>query len=582
MMRILSRRLALATVAASLVASSMAIVGCDNSSGGPSSKPAGSTAGSTPQADATARGRGNVMSFINRGDIITLDLNQMSYLQDFRVSYAIREGLYKPNPKTLDAELCLATDVSTSPDGKAWTFKLRDDAQWSNGDAVTAKDFVFSWRNLLEAQGQYTYLLFYISGAKAYAESYQKGEAASFDSVGIKTPDDYTIVITLDSPLTYLPDLLTFPTFYPRHEKSMAAFKLTDAKGRVSYDASYTQAKNVVTNGPFVMKEWSPGRQVVMTKSDTYRLKDKIKLDGITMIVNNDPQAAKVMYDAGEVDWVADVSPDIGFNAKKQGRSDLIVSDAFATAYLTVNCGENVPELSGKKNPLADIRVRQALAMTIDRPTIVKSLTRMGEKIAERYVPSHFYKDWNSKTVPAYDVEAAKKLLAEAGFPDGQGFPAISICYNGDSPARRDISEYLRHQWKQHLNLDIESRQMELKGYRDYITSKQYTLGLAAWYGDYGDASTWTDKYAPESENNDSNWAPQAYADLLAKAKIEPDASKRQQLLIDAESMINTELPIIPIYHYVNFAFLRNDVKGLHLTSRNTTIWDDVSLERPK
>jgi oligopeptide transport system substrate-binding protein len=582
MIRILTRRLALVTLVSSLVVSSLAIVGCDKDSGAAKAKPAGSTSGSTPQADATARARGNVFSFINRGDIITLDLNQMSYLQDFRVSYALREGLYKPNPSSLDPELCLAKEAKVSDDKKTWTFTLRDDGKWTNGDPVTAKDFVFSWRNLLESPGQYTYLLFYIDGAKAYSDAYRDGTKPSFDSVGIKSPDDHTIEIRLTNPLPYLPDLLTFPTFYPRNEKSMEKFKQVDAKGRVSYDAAYTQAKNVVTNGPFELKDWMPGKQVVMTKSPVYRAKDKIKLDGITMIVNNDPQAAKVMFDAGSVDWLADVSPEIGFNAKQEGRKDLKVSDAFGTCYLTVNCGDDVPELQGKKNPLADVRVRKALAMTIDRQIIINDLTRMGEKGADRFVPAHFYKDWNSKTAPEYDVEGAKKLLAEAGYPNGQGFPPLSICFNADSPARRDISEFLHNQWQKYLNVNIELRAMELKGYRDYVTKKQYTLGMAAWYGDYQDASTWTDKYKSDSENNDSNWAPPKYDELILSATVEPDEGKRKQMLMDAESMINTDLPIIPIYYYVNFVFVRDDVKNLPLNARNTTIWDDVSLERTK
>ena len=362
----------------------------------------------------------------------------------------------------------------------------------------------------------------------------------------------------------------------------MEPWKRVDDKGRVNYDTAYTTAGNVVTNGPFVMTAWSPGRQLVMKKSDTYRARDRIKLDGITMVVNEDPQAAKVMYDAGAVDWIADVSAEIGYNAKQEGRKDLEIEDAFGTAFLTLNCGEHPPELAGKKNPLADVRVRQALAMAIDKNTIVQSITRMGEKPADRYVPTEFYHHWDSTPAPAFDVEAAKKLLSDAGYPNGSGFSQLSITFNADNTTRRDIAEFLHNQWQKYLNVNIELHPMDSKGASQYVQKKQYTLALAAWYGDYQDPSTWTDKYKPDSENNDSNWTPPAYAKLIDEAAVEPDEAKRQQLLIDAESLINKEVPIIPLYYYVNFTFMRPDVKGLYVTARNTTIWDDVSLERPK
>lgn len=578
-----SRRHVLATLlSSSLMLFSLGSIGCEKGSTA-TTKPAGSTPSSNPQADAAAKARGNVFTFINRGDVITLDLNQMSYLQDFRVTYAMREGLYKPDPKTLEPKLALAKDVKVSDDKKTWTFTLRDDGKWSNDDAVTAKDFVFSWRLLLESPGQYTSLFYYIKGAKEFSEKRRAGEAASFEDVGIKSPDDHTLIVTLENPVPFLPDLMTFPTFYPRNERSMEPFKQKpDDKGRISYDAAYSQAKNIVVNGPYRLKEWTPGQRLVLVKNPTYRAADKIKLDGITMLVNNDPQSAFVQYENGEVDWMADVSAEIGFNLKQQGRKDLLVAPAFGTAFLTVNCGDDVPELQGKKNPLADLRVRQALAMTIDRQTIVDKITRMGELPANSYMPHHFYPGWTSTPVSPFDVAKAKQLLADAGYPDGKGFSPLSIAYNSDSPTRRDVAEYLHSQWQKHLGVNIELHPLELNGYRDYITNKQYTLGLGAWYGDYQDASTWTDKYAPESENNDSNWTPPAYNALLKQARIEPDEGKRAKLLMDAESMINADLPVIPLYYYVNFTLQRADVKDLPLNARNTTIWDEVSLERPK
>lgn len=540
----------------------------------------GGTAGNAFSTKNPTRSRPvEEFAFINRGDIITLDLNQMSYLQDFRISYATREGLYTYDPATLDPIPSLAASHTLSDDKRVWTFTLQSDGRWSNGDPVTAHDFVFSWRNLLESPGEYTSLLYYIKGAEAYEDSYRDGKGMSFDEVGVKAVDDRTLVVTLTDPVPFFPDLMAFPTFYPRHAKSMERFKQADAKGRVSYDPAYTRPPDVVLNGPFVLKEWTPGKQLVLERNPQYRAKDQVKSERIVMIVNNDPQSAFVQYEAGEVDWMADVAPEIGFNLKQQGRQDLKVVDAYGTAFLTFNCGPTAPELGDNvKNPLADQKVRQALAMTVDKNQIVNNITRMGEKPANWYVPAQFFKGWKSKPAPSFDVEGARKLLAEAGYPEGKGFPALSICYNSESPVRKDMAEFLRNQWRRHLGINVELRAMELKGYRNYVTNKQYTVALVAWYGDYKDPSTWTDKYHSRSLNNDSNWGPPEYDALLARAAKETDEAKRFEMLMEAESMINTQLPIVPLYYYVNFTLQRDWVRGLIPNAKNITIWNGVHV----
>jgi oligopeptide transport system substrate-binding protein len=520
-------------------------------------------------------------SFINRGDIITLDINQMSYLQDFRITYALREGLFTYDPsKNFSPVPALATSWTQSDDKRVWTFRLRTDAKWSNGDPVVAGDFVFSWRHLLESPGEYTYLLYYIRNAKAYEDAYREQSGMSFAEVGVAAPDDHTLVVTLNDPVPFLPDLLAFPPFYPRHAASMEKFKQTDAKGRVSYSAEYTRPGNVVTNGPFELVQWEPGRTLVMKRSETYWNKSAVRLERIEMVVNNDPQSAFVQYDQGRVDWLADVSAEIAFQLKQQNRPDLRVGPAFGTAFLTVNCAEKVGELRDNKNPLSDVRVRQALSMAIDRDYIVNSITRMGERPANAYVPPGFFDGWTSTPAPTLNIEEAKKLLAEAGYPGGQGMPTISIAYNSESPTRKELAEYLSFQWKQKLGVPCELRPLELKTYREYITTKQYTLGLAAWYGDYMDPSTFTDKYLSTSLNNDSNWGPRAYDELLLQASKEPDEKKRLGLLMQAEAMINTELPVIPLYYYVNVTLHRDNVKGLLTNPKNLIVWKDVFVER--
>lgn len=518
--------------------------------------------------------------FINRGDIITLDLNNMSYLQDFRVTQAIREGLYTFDPDTFKPLPALAVEDSVSPDGKTWTFKLRHDARWDNGDPVVAEDFIFSWKLLLESPGEYTYLLHYIEGAEAFQQARSEGKEVSFDqTVGVQAPDAHTLVVRLVNPVPFFRDLMAFPTFYPRHARSMEPFKVTDAQGRTSYKPEYTRPPHVVTNGPFKLVKWESGRLLRMEPNEYYWDRSSVKLKAIVNIVSNDPQSAFLQYEQGEVDWLADVSQDIAFPLKEKGRSDLRVAPAFGTAFITVNCAPTVPELKGDTNPFSDPRVRTAVSMAIDRDRLIASVTRMGEKPAFHYMPPGFFQGYQSYPVRNDGIESARKLLAEAGYPDGKGFPTVSLIYNSDNTIRRDLAASISNQLRTNLGINVESKGIELKSYRAQLTGRQYTLGLAAWFGDYMDPSTFMDKYLSSSENNDSNWGPKEYDELIARARREADPIKRYALLGEAESMINSDLPIIPLYHYVNISLHRDNVRGLYTNAKNLTLFKPISLE---
>lgn len=519
--------------------------------------------------------------FINRGDVITLDINQMSYLQDFRITYAIREGLYTYNPEQNFKPLpALVIEDSVSDDKKTWTFKIRDNAKWTNGDPVTAHDFIFSWQVMLQSPGEYTYLFYYIENAENYEKAYRDGQPFEFSQVGARAVDDHTIEVRLTNPVPFLRDLLAFPPFYPRHAKSMEPFKQTDEKGRISYDAAYTRPENVVTNGPFKLTEWRPGVRLIMDRSDSYWDKENVKLGRVEMVVNNDPQSAFTQYEQGRVDWMADVAADIAYELKQAGRPDLRTVTAFGTAFLTLNCAETIPELGNTKNPLADQRVRQALAMSLDKNHIVNNITRMGELPASAYVPPGFFEGFTSTPTPGYDLEAARKLLADAGYPDGAGMPTLSIAYNSDNPTRKALAEFIAFHWRDKLKIPVQIRPLELKTYRDYVTTKQYSLALVAWYGDYMDVSTFTDKYLSTAQNNDSNWGPPEYDQLVARAAAEPDERTRLDLLMQAEAMLNTQLPIIPMYHYVNFSLHRDNVIGNLINAKHLVVWKKIDIKR--
>ncbi|MFN4244246.1 MAG: peptide ABC transporter substrate-binding protein [Tepidisphaerales bacterium] len=523
--------------------------------------------------------------FINRNDVITLDLNQMSYMQDFRVTYAIREGLYTYEPQTMRAIPALVEEERVSPDQRTWTFRLRE-ARWSNGDPVTAHDFVFSWRHMLRAPGEYTSLFYYIKNAEAYERAYVAGEPFPESELGFRALDDRTLEVTLVNPVSFLRDLLAFPPFYPRHEASMEPFKVVDARGRVTYRPEYTRPSSrpgepgVVTNGPFVLTQWEFGRHLVFQRSETYWDRANVKSEGLRMVVVTDPQQAFNMYERGEVDWVTDPSPQIAVDLRQLGRRDLQVGPGFGTHFITVNVAPQIPGVLSGSNPLADLRVRQALNLAIDKQGIVDTITRMGERPARNYIPPGLFEGFEAREGPGMDVERARALLAEAGFPGGRGFPSLPIIFNTDSAVRPAVAQYLKNQWERTLGIPIEVKGIELKGYRAAIKQKEYALALVAWFGDYTDPSTFTDKYRSTSQNNDSNWAVPEYDALLDRAAAETDPVARFRLLEQAEDMINEQLPIIPLWHAVAVTLVKPYVEGLYLNPKQLTMWKPVHIRR--
>ena len=585
------------------------------------------SAGSRQRAD---------FAFINRGDIITLDLNQMSYMQDFRIAYGIREGLFSPDPVTLVATPAGAESCDISPDGRVYTFHLRPNAKWTNGDPVRAQDYLFSWRRFLQEPGEYTYLFYYVKNAKAYEDSYTKGRPIDFATVGIEAPDPLTFRVTLNDPVPYLLDLVAFPPFYPRHERSMAEFRdfaeadtmdavaaslastgeniakltggellarmkalveekssltptqVTTVKAMVdagcvkyTFRNEYTKPPKVVTNGPFSLTRWAFKRSLFLTKSETYWDKANIKLNTIEMVSNDNVLSQQMQYEAGVVDWLADVPTDLVRDLKNKGRADLRTAKAFGTAFVTVLSTEKLPAShGGGKNPFFDKRVRQALAMSIDKEAITREITGMGEEVATRFVPPGTLPGYEQQPGLPFDVAKAKQLLADAGYPGGKDFPVLPMIYRSNNPTQERLVQYLAKQWSTTLGIEFELKQLESKMFRNKVSEKDYVIGPAAWYGDYPDVSTFTDKYLSTSLQNDCGWVNPEFDSLCAAAAKEPNAAKRLAILDNAEHLLNTEVPIIPIYYYVNISMSRDNVHGCLPNARGTFVFKGVSIDR--
>jgi oligopeptide transport system substrate-binding protein len=531
-------------------------------------------------------------AFINRGENKSLDPGNMSWMQDIRVSYALWEGLYTLDPVTLKPILGTADSANVDPQTHTvWTIHIRPDARWTNGDPVLAKDFLFSWRRFLKTPGEYSYLHFYIKGARDYSNAYQdyvtarengdKGkQPPGFSGVGEELVDDRTLRVTLVDPIPFFPCLLAFTPFFPVHEPSMQQFAQTDpVTGVTTYDEKFTRPPYLVTNGPYRMEEWSFKRRMRLVKSDYYWNRANVRSRVIDEIYSDQGLASYRAYERGDVDWLSEVDPDLGAAIlEKGGRSDLHVFTAFGTYFYSFNCLKTLP--GGRPNPMVDPRVREALCMAIDKQPIVKEVTRLGEQVTDRYIPMGVFDGYVSPPGLGYDVAGAQKLLAEAGYPGGKGFPHLTILYNNEFPAHGDVAQILRRQWLTNLGIDTDLEGVEIKIFGERLHSQQYDIARASWFGDYQDPTTFTDKYKTDSDDNDSKWSSAEYDSLCARAQKETDPMKRMALLSQAEGILLKEAPILPLYTYVNAYMFRDNVKGIPLAPNAMLVFSPVQVYR--
>ena len=461
-----------------------------------------------------------------------------------KLCQALLEGLLAQHPEDLHLIPGVARSWQESKDGKTYIFHLREDAKWSNGDPVTAADFVYSWRRaLLPALGNnYAYMLYYLKNAKRFHQR----EITDFSAVGVKAPDDWTLKVELENPTPFFLQLLTHMSYFPVHPPTIEAFGATDERGTL-----WTRPGNHVGNGPFKLKEWVLNRSIVVEKNEHYWDADRVKLEQIIFYPIQNVTTEERMFRAGQLHITGSAPVDKVAYYLKERPEALKIFPYFSTYYYMFNTGAA---------PLDRQKVRQALAMSIDRQQIVDKITKAGELPAFSYTPP----DTNSYTATAqldYDVERARTLLAEAGYPGGEGLPTIELMYN-TSEGHRRIAIALQQMWKANLNVNITLLNQDWKVYLDKRDAQDYQIARAGWIGDYLDPNTFLNMYTSSSGNNDTGWSNQRYDELLAQAAGTIEQESRYALLQEAEAILMTELPIMPIYTYVSKSLVSPDVNG--------------------
>lgn len=578
--------------------------------------------------------------FINRGDVTTLDLSLVSFMQDQRVARLLYEGLTRQDvfSKAHAPVPGVALRWDVSDDQRVYTFHLRDDARWSNGDSLTAGHFVWSWRRsmLPDYAGDYSSKLYLIRGAEAFARwrtrrlaefaartdvtgdvrrdaamALWRETLEAFDQmVGVRAVDDRTLVVELERPTPYFIDLTSFPIYFPMYEPLVSAYERVDPQtARLRSRPDWTKPPALITNGPFRLVTWDFKREMRLEANTHWHGKDRLAISSIAMPTIEEPNAQVLAFVTGAVDYVTDVLPayrgdmiaaksafydehkDLVASLRRDGldsveidrrlppdpRAHIHAMPAFGTYFYNFNCRPTLGD--GRPNPFADARVRRAFALAVDREAISTGVRRIGEPAAATLIPPGSIAGYASPAGLRTDPDAARALLAQAGFPQGRGLPTIEILFSPDG-GHDLIAQSIARDWTRELGVDVALRTRETKVFREDLKSGRYMVCRSGWFGDYGDPTTFLDINRTGEGHNDRGYANPAYDALLDAAQNETDASARLAILSRAEALIvEEELPLFPIFHYAQiYLFDAHKVSGITPHPRQVQYLDLVDI----
>lgn len=486
---------------------------------------AGCGGGTDPADEAMAEG---VFLVNNGAEPRSLDPHIVTGMPEHRVIKSLLEGLVGDHPTDSDKVAPgMASSWEPNADASEWTFHLRE-ASWSNGDPVTAGHFLYAFRRILNPDfgAPYVSMLFRVKNARAYNE----GEMADFSSVGVKAPDPRTLVVTLDGPTPYFPLMLTHYTWFPVHPDTLEGF---DAFSR--RDTGWTLPENHVGNGPFILKEWKPNQRIIVEKNPRYWDAENVALNAMHFFPVQDRQTENRMFRSGQLHK----TDGIPYNLRQRYREDsnpaFREDPMFATGYLGLNT---------LHEGLGDKRVRRALSLALDRALIVREVTKNGVA-AGGFVPPGISAYDNADQLP-HDPEKARQLLAEAGYPGGEGFPVLEFIL-ANSDTSRTLAEVIQEMWRRELGVEIQILNKEWQVLISDMDNGHFDVFLLSWIGDYLDPATFLKIMRTGDGNNRTGFGNQRYDALLAKANQQADLEERYRILREAENILLEQLPILPI-----------------------------------
>ena len=437
-----------------------------------------------------------------------------------------------------------------------YTFKLRDGIKWSDGKDVTAGDFEYSWKRLVDpaTAADYSYMLDCVVNANEIIA----GEKDPSE-LAVKAVDDKTFEVTLVNDLPYFEELCAFPAMMPVRQDI-----IEEAGDNWTFDVS-----TYISNGAYKMKEWTHNSQIVVEKNENYYDYEKLGPDTITFKLMDNQNAMLSGFNSGEIDFIEDVPQAEIANLIASG--DMKIVDYIGTYYV---CFQN------QKAPFDDARVRKAFSLAIDRTYIVNQVTQSGQVEAGGYVPAGVYDaegatgddfrtvggDYYKPTDADYEAncEEARALLAEAGYPDGEGFPVVEYLYN-TSDAHKAVAEALQYMWEEELGVKVTLNNQEWAAFLQTRKDGDYSIARNGWIADYNDPISFLDMWLTGGGNNDAQYSNEEYDSLIKEAKTTTDVKERMELLHKAEDkIIGEDNALAPLYFYTQKYMLADGIEGMY------------------
>lgn len=444
-----------------------------------------------------------------------------------------------------------AEEWTISEDGTVYTFKLREGLKWSDGSPLNANDYVYSYRRILkpETTAQYVDLLTnYIVGA---ADLYDG--AGSEDAFGVKALDDQTLEITLVEQTPFFIDMLAMWTFSPVQEATV------EANG----DAWTGKADTYVSNGPFMVSEMNLGESVVLVKNPEYYDADKVNLEKITFRYIFDMATALLAFENGEIDGSRSF-PSSDYARLKADDAGVVVKDTYGTVYYSIN---------GGKEPYDNPLVRKALNLAIDRQALIDDVVQIPATPAYSWVAPGYVLDGKDfvdgrsdfELSPNGDPAAAQAALAEAGYPNGEGFPTLQLSYYTNDTVKK-VAEALAEMLMSNLNINVEISNEEWAIHKPNMQSGNYDIGASGWSGDYVHPMTFLLLAQTGNVNNYQAYSNPAYDELLANAQAEIDPAAAMAIMQEADDMASSDYHLLPLYYKSAMFLLKNNIEGVYQT----------------
>jgi oligopeptide transport system substrate-binding protein len=508
----------------------------------------GLTAGCTRETVVQRGDREQVLHCgIGSGEPGSLDPHLASLTAEINVLSALFEGLVAEDPVDLHPVPGVAESWDISPDGLVYTFRIRENANWSDGEPLTARDFTASFQRALAPSfaAPEAALLDVIQGAEAF----RRGQQVDFSQVGIVAENDRTLRIALAHPSPTFLAILAHPICYPVRLDNVAQAGPPNERGH-----DWAEPGHLVGDGPFTLAVWAHQREIVVVKSKTYWDAARVRLAEIHFYPF-EPTAEELAFRAGQLHLTDTIPP---------GKIDAWRSDANGSLRLDPLLGTEFYRINVARPFLNDPRIRRALSLAVDRDAIVGKILRGGQAPATTFTPPGLA-GYAPPTGDRTDLGIARKLLADAGFPGGKGLPTFELLYN-TSDTHRVVAEAIQDMWRSGLGIEVRLATQE---YASVLAARQtggYDMVRSSWIADFADPSSFLEMWTKNGGNNNTGWSSEPYDALLRQAEQSKDASTRAEFFRQAETLLLAAAPIIPIYHNTHVYLIRPSVQGWHPT----------------